>query len=78
MFRMYTTNKPYVSRDMSYLSRYMHVRTIVGSWVQRPPLEPFLALFLALVLALFQHYKCTSHALDTITNNNKKLGTTNL
>ena len=62
MFRIYTTNKPYVSRDMSYPSWYMHALPAEGSWVQYPRPEPFLALFLALLalfLALFQHYKCT-------------------
>ena len=73
MFRIYTTNKPYVSRDMSYPSWYMHALTAEGSWVQYPHSEAFLALVLALLallpalflallalfLALFQHYKCT-------------------
>ena len=55
MFRIYTTNKPDVSRDMSYLSWYMHASKAEQSWVQYPRPGPFLALF----LALFQHYKCT-------------------
>ena len=62
MFRIYTTNKPYVSRDMSYPSWYMHVFTAEESWVQHSLQAPLLALFQALLvlfLALFQHYKCT-------------------
>ena len=31
MFRIYTTNKPYVIRDMSYPSWYMHANTAEGS-----------------------------------------------
>ena len=62
MFRIYTTSKPHITRDMSYPSWYMHLITTEGSWVQYPLQAPFLALFLALLalfLALFQHYKCT-------------------
>ena len=31
MFRRYTTNKPYVTRDMSYPSWYMHALTAEGA-----------------------------------------------
>ena len=68
MFRIYTTNKQYVSRDMSHPSWYMHAPKSEGSWVQYPHPEPFLALFLVLLALFFGvfsalqvHMTCIGH-----------------
>ena len=75
MFRMYTTSKPYITRDMSYPSWYVHALTAEESWVQYPLQALFSGAFSGAsgaFSALQVHMTCIEH---NHKQQQKKLGT---